>query len=52
MALWGILEIITMMTNRRRRSLHDYIAGSVVIKTDYCDSESLTDTALPGSIGK
>jgi len=26
------LEVITMLTNKKRRSLHDYIAGSVVVR--------------------
>ncbi|MCH6258114.1 RDD family protein [Puniceicoccaceae bacterium K14] len=29
---WFGLEIITMLTNSKRRALHDYIAGTVVIK--------------------
>ena len=32
---WGILEIITMMTNRKRWALHDFIARSIVIKSDF-----------------
>jgi uncharacterized RDD family membrane protein YckC len=31
-ASWGALEIVTMMTNRKRRALHDLIAGSVVVR--------------------
>lgn len=31
--LWFFLEITTMMTNKKRRALHDYIAGTVVILT-------------------
>lgn len=30
---WFIAEVVTMLTNKRRRAIHDYIAGSVVIKT-------------------
>ncbi len=30
---WGILELITMLTNPKRRAIHDFIAGTVVIKT-------------------
>jgi uncharacterized RDD family membrane protein YckC len=30
--LWGAVEIVTMMTNRKRRALHDLIAGSVVVR--------------------
>lgn len=29
---WFLLEIITMATNEKRRALHDYIAGTVVIR--------------------
>jgi uncharacterized RDD family membrane protein YckC len=29
---WGGLEIVTMLTNRKRRALHDIIAGSVVVR--------------------
>jgi uncharacterized RDD family membrane protein YckC len=30
--LWSITEIITMLSNKKRRALHDFIAGSVVVK--------------------
>ena len=29
---WLLLELITMLFNKKRRALHDYIAGSVVVK--------------------
>lgn len=29
---WGVLEIVTMLTNPKRRALHDYIAGTVVVR--------------------
>jgi uncharacterized RDD family membrane protein YckC len=28
--IWLLLEIITMLTNNKRRAIHDFIAGSVV----------------------
>ncbi len=31
---WFILELVTMLFNKKRRALHDFIAGSVVIKTN------------------
>lgn len=31
---WILIEFLTMLTNYKRRALHDYLAGSVVIKTD------------------
>ena len=30
--IWLILELLTMYTNRKRRSVHDFIARTVVIK--------------------
>ncbi len=29
---WFLVEIITMLTNNKRRALHDFIAGSVVVR--------------------
>lgn len=29
---WGVLEFLTMMSNSRRRAIHDYIAQTVVIR--------------------
>jgi len=29
---WTVLEILTMLTNSRRRALHDLVAGSVVVR--------------------
>lgn len=31
--VWGLLEILTMATNRKRRAAQDLIAGSVVVRT-------------------
>jgi uncharacterized RDD family membrane protein YckC len=34
--IWLIIELVSMMTNKKRRAVHDYIAGSVVVITsDY-----------------
>ncbi len=32
--VWHLLEIVTMLFNKKRRALHDFIAGTVVIRTD------------------
>jgi hypothetical protein len=32
--LWFIAEAITMLTNEKSRALHDYIAGTVVVRTN------------------
>ena len=29
---WLLLELVTMLTNRKRRALHDFIAGTVVVR--------------------
>ena len=31
---WFLLEILTMLTNEKRRALHDFIASTVVIRND------------------
>jgi uncharacterized RDD family membrane protein YckC len=33
--LWFLLEIATILTNRRRRAIHDFLAGSVVIRDEF-----------------
>jgi uncharacterized RDD family membrane protein YckC len=30
--VWSMLEVVTLLFNRKRRALHDYIAGTVVLK--------------------
>ncbi len=30
--IWALLEIITMLSNKKRRALHDYLARSVVVR--------------------
>jgi uncharacterized RDD family membrane protein YckC len=32
--IWVLVELLSMLTNSKRRAVHDYIAGSVVIITD------------------
>jgi uncharacterized RDD family membrane protein YckC len=29
--VWFLLELVTMLTNKKRRALHDYIASTVVV---------------------
>jgi uncharacterized RDD family membrane protein YckC len=33
--IWFLLELATMLTNEKRRALHDLLANSVVIKEEY-----------------
>jgi uncharacterized RDD family membrane protein YckC len=28
----GVAEVVSMLTNNKRRALHDYIAGTVVVR--------------------
>lgn len=39
--IWFALEIVTTLTNLKYRALHDYIAGSVVIRLDAKDQNAL-----------
>ena len=32
--LWFLAEVLTMLTNDKRRALHDFIAGTVVVRTN------------------
>jgi len=48
---WFIAEVLTMLTNRKRRALHDFIAGTVAVRTniDYGNAPSET-TREPGPV--
>ena len=32
--LWDVAELLTMLTNEKRRALHDFIAGTIVVRTN------------------
>ena len=32
---WFFLEIVTMLSNEKRRAFHDYIAGTVVVNPEF-----------------
>lgn len=32
--IWFLIEIVTTLTNKKYRAVHDYIAGSVVVRLD------------------
>jgi uncharacterized RDD family membrane protein YckC len=36
--IWFIIEIVTCLFNQKHRALHDFIAGTVVVRTDYLAS--------------
>jgi len=48
--IWFFAEVLTMLTNKKRRALHDIIAGTVVVRTnlDY-DNEPSKDGIDPGT---
>ena len=33
--IWTIIEILSMLTNKKSRAIHDFIARTVVVKTKY-----------------
>lgn len=37
--IWWLVEIVTMLTNDKRRALHDFIAGTVVVRTNIDERE-------------
>jgi uncharacterized RDD family membrane protein YckC len=37
-SLWSWAEIITMLTNKKRRAIHDFIAGTVVVRTQFLET--------------
>lgn len=38
--LWFVAEVLTMFTNEKRRALHDFIAGTVVVRTNAAERGS------------
>src|SRR5258708_4091991 len=44
--LWFIAEVLTMLTNEKRRALHDFIAGTVVVRTS-TEERSAQPSAAP-----
>lgn len=40
---WTLLELLSMLTNEKRRAVHDFIAGSVVIRTDVGDIQKIAN---------
>jgi len=44
--LWFVAEVLTMLTNEKRRALHDFIAGTVVVRTN-TEETSAQPSAAP-----
>jgi uncharacterized RDD family membrane protein YckC len=45
---WFLLEIVTMLTNKKRRALHDLIAGTVVVHVAYSSVTTGLGLSQPG----
>jgi uncharacterized RDD family membrane protein YckC len=50
-ALWFLAEVLTMLTNRKRRALHDFIAGTVVVRTNIDEGFAQPNAAPEGGPG-
>src|SRR6266566_5083154 len=46
--LWFVAEVLTMLTNEKRRALHDFIAGTVVVRTNTEEGGAEPDAAPNG----
>jgi len=46
--LWFIAEVLTMLTNEKRRALHDFIAGTVAVRTNI-EPETTRPEVAPNS---
>ena len=44
---WFVLEIITMLLNKKRRALHDLIAGTVVVRTSIAEDHPAAPAPPP-----
>jgi uncharacterized RDD family membrane protein YckC len=44
-SMWFAAELITMLTNSKRRAIHDYLASSVVVRLSAHERESSGDAA-------
>ena len=43
-AIWMILELITMLTNKKRRAIHDLIGKTVVLRTNVVEEKQTLET--------
>jgi len=46
--LWFLAEVLTMLTNEKRRALHDFIAGTIVVRTNAESGSAQPDAAPNG----
>ncbi len=45
--LWFCAELVTMLTNKKRRAIHDFIAGTVVVRTNIQPDEQPDNYGRP-----
>ena len=50
--LWFLAEVLTMLTNQKRRALHDFIAGTVVVRTNVNERSDQLSAPPNGNPGK
>jgi uncharacterized RDD family membrane protein YckC len=43
--VWFVSELVVYWSNSKRRAIHDYIAGTVVVRTDYLENLRIEKTA-------
>jgi uncharacterized RDD family membrane protein YckC len=46
--LWFVAEVLTMLTNEKRRALHDFIAGTVVVRTNIEEDSNQPEVSKVG----
>jgi uncharacterized RDD family membrane protein YckC len=44
--IWTLAEIISLLTNRKRRAIHDFIAGTVVVRSDVFERSKLINESF------
>lgn len=49
-AVWAWSEVLTMLLNKRRRALHDFIAGTVVISDRHADGGAAEHGVAPDDL--
>jgi uncharacterized RDD family membrane protein YckC len=45
--VWFLVETVTMLTNEKRRALHDFIAGTVVVRPQYIEERKVISQESP-----
>jgi len=41
--VWFVAELVTMLTNAKRRAVHDFIARSVVVRLSHLEARAKVD---------